>query len=55
MSYKSYPDRSQESILKNSSTDRMVSEAAPVESQAHNEKADPGFIYGTYDPVVITI
>ena len=20
---------------------------------AHNEKADPGFIYGTYDPVVI--
>ena len=43
------------SILKNSSTDRMVSEAAPVESQAHNEKADPGFIYGTYDPVVITI
>ena len=21
---------------------------------AHNEKADPGFIYGTYDPVVIT-
>ena len=22
---------------------------------AHNEKADPGFIYGTYDPVVITL